>query len=249
MYMRMVHASIRPGVSGELRSYYEHTVIPAFAGVEGCLYAGLMNNTNRPDRYISLTFWRSQNDAHAYERSGLFQQLWDDMRPMLAETSEARVQLSEDLTLEIVPGEVEPEISAYSVESAGREKADLDSSYCVRIVTLKVRPDALTEFKNLYLERIVPELRSARGCRQVLLSQSAAEPDTIASVTVWNSREEAEAYEHDGTFHRLLDMTKHTLTDLYRWKMEKEKERDTQVVTSEDMFVEHFDLLVGRSFE
>jgi quinol monooxygenase YgiN len=249
MYMRMVHASIRAGAFADLRTHYEQTIIPALGGVEGCLYAGLMNNASRLERFISLTFWRSQKDAEAYEQSGVFQKLWDGLRPLLSETSESHVQLSEDLTLEIVPGEVEPEVSAYAVETVAREKTNLEPSYWVRIVTLKVRTDALAEFKKLYHQKIVPQLRAAEGCRQVLLSQSVAEPETIASVTVWNSREEAEMYERDGTFHRLLDMTKHTLTDLYRWKMEKEKEPDAHVVTSEDMLVETFDLLVGRSFE
>ncbi|MBI4536006.1 MAG: antibiotic biosynthesis monooxygenase [Ignavibacteriae bacterium] len=247
--MRMVHANIRKGAIENLRTYYEQKVIPALGAVQGCLYAGLMNNARSSNRCISLTFWQSREDAEAYERSGVFRTLLDGIRPFLSDESDSTIRLSENLTLEIVPVADEPEVAAYAVQARDQEKTDPGESFWARIVTLRVRTDAFEEFKTLYQDKVIPEIKKAKGCRQMFLSQSVEQPEVVASVTVWNSKQDADAYEREGTFLRLLDITKHTFTDLYRWKLEKEREGDARVATSEDMVVESFDVLVGRSFE
>ncbi len=251
MYMRMVHTKVRKGELDNLREHYDKRVISTLQGIQGCLYAGLMQSTHHPEECISMTLWKSQADTEAYEQGGVYQTLLQSTKPYLSESSESRIQLSEDLTLEYVPVPEEPVVETYNVEDSDEVPTFEEGKYktpWLRTVSLKVRKEKLEEFKRIYKERAVPALREVKGCRYVFLTQRVEKRNEVISVTIWDSREAAESYESSGLFHKLLESQKHTLSELYQWKMDREKEEPSHVATSEDLAVETYDVLSGRSF-
>jgi heme-degrading monooxygenase HmoA len=251
MYMRMVNTKVRKGELDNLRKHYDKRVIPTLQGIQGCLYAGLMQSTHHPDECISMTLWKSQADADAYELGGVFQDLLEITKPYLSESSESRIQLSEDLTLEYVSVPDEPVVETYNVEDSNEVPKFEEGKYktpWLRTVSMKVREDKLEEFKRIYKERAVPALREVKGCRYVFLTQRVEKRNEVISVTIWDSKEEAESYVRSGLFHKLLEAQKHTLSELYQWKMDREKEEPSHVATSEDLAVETYDVLSARSF-
>jgi len=115
MYLRLVQAKAKLEEVENLQALYSNTIIPTLQGTPGCLYACLMQGSKSPEDVVSMTLWESQEDAEAYVHGGLFEHLMKQVRPMLSDTSEWRVQLSKEMKLEYSPSQQEPVISTYPV--------------------------------------------------------------------------------------------------------------------------------------
>ncbi len=252
MYMRMVQARVKPGELQNLQTFYKNRVIPALHETQGCRYAGLMLSVHHPEECISLTLWDSSADALAYEQGGTFSTLIQEMKPHLVESSEPKIQLSKDLRLEYVTEPEEPVVSTFDVAASGSgapSGSEEEENIWVRIVSLKLRPGKVKEFERVYAEQVIPSLQKVKGCRYVYLTGRIGKPDEVFSVTSWGSRRDAEAYEESGLFMKLLESEQHLLSELYQWKKSHERTDKANVATSEDVAVEHYDVLVGRSFK
>jgi len=252
MYMRMVQARIKPGELPKLQAFYKDRVIPALQKTQGCRYAGLMLSVHHSEECISLTLWDSSADALAYEKSGTFSNLLEEMRPHLVESSEPKIQLSHDLRLEYVTVPEEPVVSTFAVAAAGsvaRGGPEVVENIWVRIVSLKLRPGKFEEFKRAYAETVIPTLQNVKGCRYAYLTERMGKPNEVFSVTSWDSRRDAEAYEGSGLFMKLLESQQHLLSELYEWKKSRERTDKADITTSEDVTVEHYDVLAGKSFK
>jgi heme-degrading monooxygenase HmoA len=252
MHMRLVQIEVKDGEMSGLRDFYTRHTMRTLQQVKGCRYAGLMQSMHHPEQCISLTLWDSQDDARAYESGGTYQRLLEETRPYLSESSEYKIQLSEDLTLQYVPVHQEPLVKAYPIAArsemgaTGRGAAD---AMWLRIVSLKILPGKLDEFKRLYAEQSIPTLRKVKGCRYVYLLESDERSHEVLSVTSWDSRQDAEAYENSGLFEQLLEAQKQTLSGLYQWKRSLGKVEASHSATSEDIMVEHYTVLTGQNFK
>lgn len=252
MYMRLVQTKIKPDKLSELRQHYDQKVIPALKKMAGCIYACLMNSVHHSDESISLTLWDSQQHADAYEQSGVFQQLLQGAQPFLADASEWKIQLSKELKLEYLPVPEEPIVKSYAVAATTKEQDSPQARAAflyLRIVSPKIMPGKLDEFKRLYNEEIIPVLRTVKGCRYAYLTEGVKDNSEVISITLWDSKEDAESYERSGLFNKLVEKVKHTFSELYQWKMGLEREFSGHVTTSEDLKVEHYEIVTATSFE
>jgi heme-degrading monooxygenase HmoA len=252
MYLRMVQVRVKHGELANLRSVYESQILPHLAGVPGCFYAGLMQSIQEETECISLTFWTTKEDADAYGNSELFRSLLDITRPYFSESSESRIELSKDLTLEVVQVPDEPVVTAFEVEAtdedAERQKHQHGDPMWVRTVSLKLRPGMKETYRKFYINRIIPSLHTVKGCRYAYLTDNAAREDEVVSVTTWDSREDAETYERSQLFRDLLYESRHALSELYQWKMKREREDGERVATSEDLQIGRYTVLTGKLF-
>ena len=252
MFMRLVKVKVQEGRHGSMQQHYGQRIIPALENVPGCSYAGLMRSVHNSDECLSLTLWDSEEHARAYERSGLFETLLEETRPYLLESSESRLQLSEDLTLQYVPVPADPVVSRHPVAlrsdtlSAQQEQR---SPMWVRIVSLKLRPGRRAEFERLYRDQVIPTLRGVRGCRYIYLTERTDREDEVLSVTSWERKEDAQAYEESGLFARLLESQSDALSDLYHWKLDEQKKKGALSATSDDPTIEQFDVVAGKAFK
>jgi len=252
MHMRLVHIEVKKGAAPLLQDFYSKRIIPSLHDVKGCRYAGLTQSIHHPEQCISLTLWDSQEDAEAYENKGTFQELMEGAHPFLCESSEFKIQLSENLTLEYVPIPNEPVVKAYPIAARSEIQAsgpESGGAMWLRIVSLKVLPGKLDEFNRLYSEYSIPALRKVKGCRYVYLLASDERDHEVLSVTSWDSKQDAEAYENSGLFEQLLEVQKHTLSGLYQWKQSLDKAEASQSTTSEDVMVENYAVLTGKNFK
>ena len=250
MFMRLVQAKVKPEELYRLRASYEERIVPALQKTPGCLYAGLMQGTQERDEVISMTLWESQEHAEAYIKSGLFQQLLDEARPMFAESSEWHVQLSKDLTLEYVPVATEPTIKAFPIAAmSGETKSagEKPSQVYLRIVSMKLKEGMQEEFQQLYVHEIIPSLQTTKDCRHAYLLMPGAHSQEALSVTIWDSKEAADSYEQSGTFAALVEKVKHTFTDMYQWKMNLDKHH-RQAASSDDITVGRYSVVTGKEF-
>ncbi len=251
MFMRLVQIRVKEGFLPAVTRLYSRAVVPGLASVAGCRYAGLLQRAQHSDECLSLTIWSSASDAAAYERSGQFASLLEQIRPFLAESSELRLQLSADLKLEYLPVPDTPVITSHPVAAADIPPSGAEQrsrALWVRVVSLKVRPGRVEEFKALYTQHAIPTLRSLQGCIYVYLVENADAPNEVLSVTGWDSRENAERYEKGGTFDQLLNSQQSLLSGGYHSPRGGPGPAGI-VVTSEDVTVDSYSVLVEESFD
>ena len=251
MHMRLVQFEVKGGALTPLREFYAHRIVPALDNVTGCRYAALAQSLHHPDQCISITLWDSQNASEEYEQRGVFQQLMKEARPFFSSSSDFTVQLSENLTLEYVPVPNEPLVRAFPIsersDNAGTFKDQGDALW-LRIVSLKILPGKVEDFRRSYAELTIPSLRTVKGCRHAYLLESDERSHEVLSVTSWDSKQDAEAYEKSGLFDQLLETQKEMLSGLYQWKRSLGKEKAGLSTTSEDVMVEHYTVLTGKRF-
>ncbi len=250
MHMRLLKVNIRKEDASGLGRLYEERIIPALQNTGGCLYACLMQSVHQPDHGISLTLWRSHEDASQYERSGLFMQLVAEARPYFADSTEWKLELSKDFTLEYTQGPAEPTVKSFSVSTTSAKvipSKDKAPTAFLRIVSLHIKSGKFEEYKQLYEHDVIPALLATRGCQFSCLSTPTVDSNEAISVTLWNSRAEAEDYERKGTYAQLLKSVSHTLSDLTQLKMQSVGTM-LPSVTSEDVEVDGFNLIASKSF-
>jgi quinol monooxygenase YgiN len=246
MYMRLLYLNLQPEGISLARTYYDSAVLPRLRTVPGCLFARLIQNHTKKSEMISMTLWKKKEDAEFYHNSPVFEQLMIEFKPFLAESSVWKIQLSEKMELEYKPEIEEPVIQALPVSTLANFKTikPCDSSpIFVRIVSHRLQKGKLDEFRNLYQHHIVPALEKTPGCCYAYLMENLQNGEEIVSVTIWDSRLAAEEYEKSGKFDSLVDRVKHTFSELFQWKMSLASDSDRQAKTSDDMKVDHYQVV------
>jgi quinol monooxygenase YgiN len=250
MFMRFLQIKLNPTYTEQFKNFYDVTVLPQLQKMSGCTFAGLIRSGPENSEFISLTFWETQQNAEQYEKSETFKDLLKQTRPFLSESNEWKIQLSDKMELEYAQVEEEPEVKKYNVElQKDDEKIKFqDTKMYLRIVSMKIQEDKLDEFKKIYLEKIIPALKETEGCRHVFLTESINQKDEFISVTIWDDKTYADKYESSGTFEELISKVKHTFSQFYLWKMDLEKEYSAKIKTTEDLKVEAYNIIAGKSF-
>ncbi len=249
MFMRVVQLMVRPGSMENLKLTYERQILPRLGKMKGCRFASLVQSAGRLDECISLTLWEDASAAEEYVHSGTYDTLLEYVASYLAETSEWKVKLSEDQRVEYVPVHSEPVVKAYNVTIGPTSpEASNPGALYVRILSIRVKPGKMAEFRTIYEHEILPTLYETRGCRYAYLTEEAGEPDDALSLTVWDRKEDADEYENGGRFESLVKKTSHLLAGLYQWKMSLGRNTGRSAITSEDMTSEGYHIVTGRSF-
>jgi heme-degrading monooxygenase HmoA len=242
MFVRFVTLQIKPGMDAVFRRFYKTEVAPELLDNEGCMFAHLIENLSTKDEFMSLTFWRSRDEATEYEESGRYANLIDRNRPFLAESSEWRMQLNEDLTLSYEPVHLELEVERFEIAVASTDEApdeDAVSDMYLRIVAVHTNPNKAKELRDWYHDIILPALLETDGCRYAYRAAGRNEEEML-SVTLWESQEHAAAYERSGKFDKLMDGIRPLLSSLTQWKMSMASDTQARTTTSDDVQVQGF---------
>jgi heme-degrading monooxygenase HmoA len=252
--MRLLQLKVKPGTVEMLQQFYETRVIPELQKMPGCMFADLILGRLHPETAISMTLWQTKEDAEAYEKSGIFQDLLEEAAPYLSESSEWKVRLTKDLELTYAPVPEEPVIKSYPVKLQKPVKSPVQAEITplhTRIVSIKVQEEKIEEFNDIYNREIIPALQATDGCLYAYLMESMQQKgqEEVISVTIWENREKAEQYEKSGRFDDLVQKVKHTFTKLSQWQMSLEKEEGKQAKTSDDMSVSHYTMVAGKQFK
>ncbi len=250
MFMRFLQLKVNSKSVDDFKSFYKDTIFPKLQEMPGCLFAGLISSQVN-NEFISLTFWQTLFQAENYEKQGVFKNLFDKAKPYLSESNEWKIQLSDNMELEYKPVNEEPEIKKYSVKAHSNINKDFnlsDTNFFVRIVSAKIQEGKVGEFKNIYTNVIIPGLKLVNGCRYVYLIESINKDDEFISLTIWDNKKDADDYEASGKYEELVEKIRHTFSQFYLWKMSLEKDFNAKVQTTEDLKVEHYNLVTGKSF-
>jgi heme-degrading monooxygenase HmoA len=74
-----------------------------------------------------------------------------------------------------------------------------------RVAWGKVKPGTWEEYEQLYRDEILPNTRGVRGLVFRELLRGADDPDEGISLTLWQSREDLDAYEQSEVYNRIVD--------------------------------------------
>ncbi len=245
MYMRTVKMHVRPDDIAAFTRAYEKHIIAAFADIDGCLSAVLMQSTKEPEECTSLTFWKSDAHIRAYEESGNYGHLVDTLSDYFLESYELQVRLTQDLKLDYASTS-DPEVRKFELQDP--DEATATGDFIIRMVSLKFRAGMVDAFREHYEKDVIPVLRSLPGCRYAFLAAPSDNRIELISVTKWESEAAADAYEHGGQFDRIIESQRHFFATLADFKIGDDKDHRTRSATSDDIMVDKHKVLVGRRF-
>ena len=249
MYMRLVYARSKPDMSSIIQKIYDDKIIPRIKKMPGCLLSCLIQSDAHADEGISMTLWDSQMHAEAYDQSGLFQELLNEVKPYLSDSSEWKIQLSKELKLEYQPVPEEPALKAYTsfVQADSKMLSESEFSFMyMRILSLKIKPGMMEEFRKIYKEDILSTLRGVKGCRYAFMAESTHDASEALSLTIWNSKQDAANYENSKVYDALMKKVKHTFSEVFQWKLTLEKESGGKVFTTVDPSSMIYTIVTGK---
>lgn len=83
MWVRLTTLKAKPEQADELRRVYYERVAPEIKTQPGVKGAMLLEPTDEGNEFISATAWDSKESAEAYEASGTYRRLVDQVREMV----------------------------------------------------------------------------------------------------------------------------------------------------------------------
>lgn len=250
MFMRILQLKIDPRKKAGFRRFYNDTVVPALQKVDGCLSMTLVQQEENSQEFLSVTLWDKEENAEAYNQSELFQHLLAETKLYFQDSSEWKIQLSEDYTLALEPAEDEPIVNSLPVvvQSDTPVLSAGDSQMFMRILSVRILPDKMDEVKQFYGDEIIPALKKIAGCRYAYLSESVKEENELFSLTIWDSKNDAENYEKSGLFDEFMEKLKHTFSAMNQWKMILDTRSDEKNVADRAVDVNYYNVVSGRRF-
>jgi quinol monooxygenase YgiN len=250
MFIRFVDLRVQPDKMEEFEAFYASRIAPALKETDGCLFAGLLSNPERPSDCVSMTFWDSPGAAHRYEDSGLFATLFDEADQYMWRSAEWRIRLSDDLTLQYEHAPSPPSVEAFPVEmdKGDETMGHASTNMYVRIVSGRVLSGKLDDLVTVYENEVAPTLLETDGCRYVYLARGFEDADQVLSITLWDSRTKAEEYEQHGKFETLLRKVSPMLASGIQWQMTLNSSRKSLESASDDGHVEGFQIVTSEAF-
>ena len=78
----------------------------------------------------------------------------------------------------------------------------------VRLTYFGFKPEKLEELKKFYNETAIPTLKKQKGNLECKLLEPVDQKDDYISMTIWESKEDADAYHSKGVYKSLVDQVR-----------------------------------------
>ncbi len=247
MFMRFVQIKIKPDSAHSFERFYNFRTAPALRQVDGCLFAHLIQSDKAESDFISFTVWTSHETAEEFESGGFYDELLAELDPFLEETTEWKIRLNDDMTLDYTPVKEDPTVKGMDVVAGTTAEDPLEKigeDPYVRILSFKVDPENAGEFQRLYDEVTTPQILNVEGCRAAFLIGSGISGESV-SVTIWDCKAYADAYEESGKFEELFSILRPLLSSLYQWKMSLDPRKQARTHSSDDVSIKGYHTVQG----
>ncbi len=97
MITRLTYFGFLPDKLEELKKIYNEEAAPVVRQQKGNLECRLLEPLNKTDDYISMTVWDNQEDADAYQSSGVYKKLVDRVRPFFSKEPVLKVYQTQSI--------------------------------------------------------------------------------------------------------------------------------------------------------
>ena len=250
MYMRFVQIKVQPDKMAAFEEFYHRRVAAALRDTGGCLFACLMNSNEHPSECVSMSLWRDPKDVEQYETGGLYTQLLEESEPFFWNSTEWRVKLSDDMRLEYVPVKEEPVAEAFSIATdsdEGRGIESASSNMYLRILSGQVKPGRFDDLSEAYT-KLIPEILAVDGCRYASLIRGNDDENEVLSVTLWDSKAQADEYHNHGRFREFASRIQPFMSSVLQWTMTLSDSARAREAISTDAIIEGYQVVMGDSF-
>lgn len=89
----------------------------------------------------------------------------------------------------------------------------------MRLAQLKVKREGIPKLRDAYREHVIPTLQGIPGCRCANLMQNRSIPETVISLTLWDSLQSAESYEKSQEYREIMGNVQPYLAESAEWKI------------------------------
>jgi hypothetical protein len=229
----MVTHIIRAEESEKNAEVYARLILPALRSTQGCVFASLLQNTGNAQECVSLTIWKSRKESTDYEESGLYLHLVDSLRPFFAESTEWKLELSEDLSLEYTPIQVEPTVERFDESVAGSENISRLKAkpFAVQILALTVQEDQIHAFETIFSSDIHPKYKIHKGFIDLILIR---QHHKFHIISFWDETVDIQSSSGIHSISQLLESIHKILPSYVRWRVSHSTAAHTSA-SSEDL--------------
>ncbi|MGA7160786.1 MAG: hypothetical protein WBZ48_07275 [Bacteroidota bacterium] len=214
----MVTHIIRAEESERNAETYARSVLTALRSTHGCAFASLLQNAVNAQECISLTIWNSRKDSEEYEKSGLYVRLVDSLRPFFAESTEWKLGLSEDLSLEYTPIQIEPTVERFEESVAGSDNISKLKAkpFAAHILTLTIQEGQSRAFEPIFSSEIHPKYTMHKGFIDIIVVR---EHHKFRIISFWDETVDIESSSGVHSISYLLESIYKILPSFVRWKV------------------------------
>ena len=246
MFLRLVTHIIRAEESEKNAETYARSVLSGLRSTKGCAFASLLQNTGNAQECISLTIWNSRKDSVDYEESGVYRQLVDSLRPFFAESTEWKLELSEDLSLEYTPIQVEPTVERFDDSVAGSENISKLKAkpFAVHILALTVQENQIGTFETIFSSDIHPKYKAHKGFIDLILVR---QHHKFHIISFWDETVDIQSSSGTYSMSQLLESIYKILPSFVRWRVSHDSAVHT-LASSEDITTAVYRCLTAEWF-
>lgn len=97
MIVRLTYCKFNPGSIEEVKTIYNGEIVPVARAQKGNISIRLIEPVDKSDDFISISEWASQEDAEAYETSGVYKNLVSKLADFLAKPPVLKTYTSEEV--------------------------------------------------------------------------------------------------------------------------------------------------------
>ncbi len=246
MFLRMVSMNIQPEHSETMAREYEKNVISALRDQPGCSFASLLQNISDRKDCISLTIWDAQSKADEYEKSGVFKKLVESLRSFYEESNEWELKLTDDLSIEYTPVQIDPSVKGFDDKETGREYIQKFNvtPYAVKIISLIVQPEKIKEFEEIFISKVIPKFSEQKGFIHIILLRKVNEFNIIS---FWDETIDFLSPSGEEAVHSFTKSIFEMLPSSVKWQVSHKATRSS-FASSEEIKASMYRCLTGEWF-
>jgi heme-degrading monooxygenase HmoA len=244
----MVSMGVHSDTSELFAKAYDENIIAALRHQPGCSFASLLQNVNDPKDCISVTIWESKQATELYEQSGLFKTLVESLRSFYEESNEFELKLTDDLSIEYTPIQIDPTLKQFDDDDTLKEKEYIRkfnvTPYAAKIITLTVQQDKVQEFQEVFNEKIIPRFNEQKGFIHIILLRKGNEFNIIS---FWDETIDLNDATGDQSLSALTRNIFKLLPSSVQWQVSHKASR-TSFATTEEISASVYRCLTGEWF-
>lgn len=97
MIVRLTYCKFIPDSVEDAKSIYNSEIVPVARAQKGNINIRLIEPVDKSDDFISISEWASQEDAEAYETSGVYKNLVSKLADFWAKAPVLKIYTSEEV--------------------------------------------------------------------------------------------------------------------------------------------------------
>ena len=101
MFIRLTFCKFIPGHIREIRKIFNEEIVPAVKRQKGVLRIRLLEPTDKSNDFISITEWKTKEDANAYESGGTYAKLVAKLEGFFTKPAESKTYSIEDIPVHV----------------------------------------------------------------------------------------------------------------------------------------------------